>query len=113
MVESRASLLRHPHRALRSRSYRPAAVMMCWYVPDDQARFAHDPASVVRSSSWLLEGLVMKDPYARVIALAALLVGLSTLILSPSVRAQQPVSELPVDEFRARAEQGEEGAIGS
>lgn len=55
----------------------------------------------------------MKDPYARVIALAALLVGLSTLILSPSVRAQQPVSELPLDEFRARAEQGEEGAIGS
>ncbi len=45
--------------------------------------------------------------HARVIALAVVLVGISALILSPSVRAQQPVSELPLDELRARAEQGD------
>ncbi len=45
--------------------------------------------------------------HARSIALAAVLVGISALILSPSVRAQQPVSELPLDELRALAEQGD------
>ncbi len=48
--------------------------------------------------------------HARVIALAAVLVGLGALTLSPSVRAQQPVSELPLDELRALAEQGDASA---
>ena len=48
--------------------------------------------------------------HARSIALAAVLVGISALILSPSVRAQQPVSQLPLDELRALAEQGDAGA---
>ncbi len=64
------------------------------------------PPTALWQSSWLLEEL-MTVHHARVIALAAVLVGLSALILSSSVRAQQPVSELPLDELRARAEQGD------
>ena len=52
----------------------------------------------------------MTAHHARVLALAAVLVGISALILSPSVRAQQPVSELPLDEMRALAERGDAAA---
>ena len=51
----------------------------------------------------------MTAHHARVLALAAVLVGISALILSPSVRAQQPVSGLPL-EVRVLAEQGDASA---
>ena len=43
---------------------------------------------------------------ARIIALAAVLVGISALVPSTRLHAQQPVSELPPDELRKLAEQG-------
>ena len=52
----------------------------------------------------------MKDPYARVIALAALLVGLSTLVPTTHLHAQQLLGEMPLDEVRALAEQGDASA---
>ena len=55
-------------------------------------------------------GIGVTVHYARVLALAVVLVGISALILSPSVCAQQPVSQLPLDELRALAEQGDAGA---
>ncbi len=51
--------------------------------------------------------------HARGIALAAVLVGISALVLSSSVRAQRPFSELPLNELRALAEQGNEDAQGA
>ena len=44
---------------------------------------------------------------ARLIALAAVLIGISALAHSTRLHAQQPVNELPLDELRALAEQGD------
>ena len=44
--------------------------------------------------------------HARVIALAAVLVG-SALVLSPHLHAQQPLDELPLDQLRVLAGQGD------
>ena len=52
----------------------------------------------------------MTDPYARVIALAALLVGLSTLVPTTHLHAQQLLGEMPLDEVRALAEEGDASA---
>ena len=52
-------------------------------------------------------GTGMTVHHARVIPLAAVLVGLAALSPYPRVQAQQPVSELPLDELRALAEQGD------
>ena len=45
--------------------------------------------------------------HARVIALAAVLISVSALVPSTSLDAQQPLADLPLDELRARAEQGD------
>ena len=59
------------------------------------ARYARAVASVT------FGGTGMTVHHARVIALAAVLVGLSALVPSARVQAQQPISELPLDELRA------------
>ena len=48
--------------------------------------------------------------HARVIALAAVLVGMSALVPSTRLHAQQPLDELPLDELRVLAEQGDAAA---
>ena len=45
--------------------------------------------------------------HARVIALAAVLVGISAVCPDPRLHAQQPVNELSLDELRVLAEQGD------
>ena len=49
----------------------------------------------------------MTVQHARVLALAAVLVGIGALVLSPHLHAQQPLDELPLDELGALAEQGD------
>ena len=45
--------------------------------------------------------------HARLIALAAVLVGISALVPSTRLHAQQPLADLPLDELRVLAEQGD------
>ena len=67
---------------------------------------------VRRPDSWW----VIQDPLsesvhrARVIALAAVLVGITTLVPGTRLHAQQPLNELPLDEVRVLAEQGDAAA---
>ena len=63
---------------------------------------------VRRPDSWW----VIQNPlraavhHARVIALATVLVGISALIPGTRLHAQQPLADLPLDELRVLAEQG-------
>ena len=48
--------------------------------------------------------------HARAIALAAVLVGISALVHNTRLHSQQPLADLPLDEVRALAEQGDASA---
>ena len=48
--------------------------------------------------------------HARIIALAAVLIGISALVPSTHLHAQQPLADLTLDELRALAEQGDADA---
>ena len=45
--------------------------------------------------------------HARIVAFAAVLVGISALVPSTRLYGQQPLSGLPLDELRVLAEQGD------
>ena len=48
--------------------------------------------------------------HARIIALAAVLIGISALVPSTHLHAQQPLADSTLDEVRALAEQGDADA---
>ena len=52
----------------------------------------------------------MTDHHARVLALAAVLIGISAVGLSTSLHAQRSLADLPLDEVRVLAEQGDAAA---